>query len=307
MGEQKMMERGISMMTAKFNLSFIFSVILVLAVAGSARAQTKPVGPSHDSLPSREKLPAFDVVSIRPSGSRKDAGVKILPDGYQAINMPLETTILLAYFPTPYFKHQSELKNYPSWVESEAYDIDAKVSPADLAEWQRLNQNMMQTPEVLQQMLRAVLMERCKLTLHSVPGQVDGYVLTADKNKPRLEEQSDNKPSTPGMQLLDGGTTVGSIKDGRTVWTFYNTSMAALIGFLSLSAEGPIENKTGLQSKYHFTLTPWNSETDSVDQLASDPDPVVPFDLERVGLKLSRAKVATRMWIVDNIQRPSPN
>jgi len=292
-------ERGISTMTAKFNWSLILSVILVLAVGASAYAQTKPA-----------KLPTFDVVSIRPSSGHEGAGVKFLPDGFQAKGMPLETTILIAYLPTPYYKHQDELKGYPSWVGSEAYDIDAKVSPADLAEWQRLNQNMMQTPEVLQQMLRIVLRERCKLTLHSVPAQVDSYVLTADKNKLRLEDASDSRPSTPGMQLLDGGTTVSSIKDGKPVWTFSNTSMAALIGFLSFSAQGPIEDKTGLQGKYHFTLAAWDSEassTESPDQLASDPEPVVPFDLERVGLKLSRAKVAGKMWIVDSIQRPSPN
>ena len=256
------------------------------------------------------KLLTFDVVSIRPSVSQEGAGVKILPDGYQAKGMPLETTILIAYLPAPYFKHQDELKGYPSWVANETYDIDAKVSPADLAEWQRLGQNMMQTPEVLQQMLRAVLLERCKLAIHSVSAQVDGYALTADRTKLKLEEQPDTASVPQGMKLLDGGVAVHSIQDGKAAWAFSNTSMPALVGFLSFSAQGPMEDRTGLQGKYHFTLTAWVPETPSPDATgpsASDQGPPVPWDLERVGLKVSRVKVPSRTWIVDNIQRPSSN
>src|SRR6185312_3560994 len=143
-----------------------FLLCPILVFTASALAQTRPSTP--------KKLLTFDVVSIRPSHSQEGAGVKILPDGYQAKGMSLATTILIAYFPAPYFKHQDELKGYPSWVANETYEIEAKVSPADLAEWQRLNQNMMQTSEVLQRMLRAVLAERCKLVIHSMSAQVDG-------------------------------------------------------------------------------------------------------------------------------------
>jgi uncharacterized protein (TIGR03435 family) len=276
---------------------------LILALATSANAQTKPAAPHQKPL-------TFDVVSIRPSGSQQGAEVRILPDGYQAKGMPLETTILIAYFPAPYFKHLDELKGYPSWVADETYDIDAKVSPSDLPEWQRLNQNMMQTSDVLQQILRAVLTERCKLVIHNVSTQVDGYVLTADMSKFKLEPQSDSEGPAPGMKLPDGGTALSSLQDGKQVWTFSNTSMTALVSFLSFSAQGPMEDRTALQGKYHFTLTPWIPEapsTESTDGLAPDPGPPVPWDLERLGLKVSRVKVPTRTWIVDSIARPSSN
>jgi uncharacterized protein (TIGR03435 family) len=169
---------------------------------------------------------------------------------------------------------------------------------------------MMQTSEVLQQVLRAVLAERCKLTIHSTSSQVDGYVLTADKSKLKLEEQLDGTPSTSGMKLPDGGTALSFIQDGKHVWTFSNTSMTALVSFLSFTAQGPMEDKTGLQGKYRFTLTQWTPETSSTESAgspASDPGPPVPWDLERVGLKVSRVKAATKTWVVDNIQRPSSN
>jgi len=308
------MERDTLILRAKFSRrSFILCLALVLAVCASA--QTKTVISHKDAPASDRRLLTFDVVSIRPSGGAEQAGVKILPDGYQAKGMPLETTILIAYLPAPYFKHQDELKGYPSWVANETYDIDAKVSPADQAEWQRLSQNMMQTSEVLQQMLRAVLLERCKLAIHSMSAQADGYVLTADKNKLKLEEQPDAAPAGQGIKLLDGGMAVHSTQDGKQVWTFSNTSMTALVGFLSFSAQGPMEDATGLKGKYHFALTAWTPEAPSpisTDSSASslsvaDQGPPVPWDLGRVGLKVSRVKVPTRTWIVDNIQRPTSN
>jgi len=305
--EQKMMRRDNPTAIAKFHCSFILCLVSLLS--SNAHGQVKPIS-QKDGPVAHQKALTFDVVSIRPSHSQEGSGVRILPDGYQAKGMSLETTILIAYFPAPYFKHQDELKGYPSWVANETYDIEAKVSPADLVEWQRLNQNMMQTSEVLQHMLRAVLAERCKLVIHSVSAQVEGYVLTADKSKLKLEEQSHGAPSTSGMKLLDGGTALGSMQNGRQVWTFSNTSMTALVAFLSFSAQGPMEDRTGLQGKYHFVLTPWIPEapsTESTDQPASDPGPPVPWDLDRVGLKVSRVKVPMETWVVDSMQRPSSN
>ncbi len=116
------------------------------------------------------------------------------------------------------------------------------------------------------------------------------------------------------MQLLDGGKAVSSLEDNRPVWTFSGTSMAALVGFLSFSAQNPLVDRTGLQGKYHFTLksSVASSDTGSTasqenNGFASDPDQVVPLDIEALGLKLDRIKVPTESWVIDRIQRPSSN
>jgi uncharacterized protein (TIGR03435 family) len=224
---------------------------------------------------------------------------------------PSTNTILLAYSSAPYFKHHDELKGAPPWVHSELYDIEATISPSDLAYWERLNQNMMQTPKVLQMMLRAVLLDRFKLEIHSASTEVDGYALVLSKRKLRLEKELTDAPSTtPGMQLLNGGKAVSSMQDNRPVWTFSDTSMAALVGFLSFSAQSPLVDRTGLQGKYHFTLEssdPGSSTSQQNNGSATDPDRVVPLDIEALGLKLDRIKVPTESWVIDQIQRPSSN
>jgi uncharacterized protein (TIGR03435 family) len=295
--------------------SSIGMLICCFTVSAIALSQTKLSSSSVDKSFQNNRILTFDVVSIRRSGTDETAGIKILPNGYQAKGMSIDNTILLAYFSAPYFKHHDELKGAPPWVHSELYDIEATISPTDLAEWQHLNQNMMQTPKVLQMMLRAVLLDRFKLRIHSVSTEVNGYALVLGKRKLRLEKELTDAPSTvPGMQLLDGGKAVSSLQDNRPVWTFSGTSMAAFVGFLSFSAQNPLVDRTGLQGKYHFTLESSVASSDSGSTasqdnngFASDPDRVVPLDIEALGLKLDRIKVPTESWVIDQIQRPSSN
>jgi uncharacterized protein (TIGR03435 family) len=290
---------------------FVVMLICCVTMSAIALSQTKSSLPPVDKNFQNNKLPTFDVVSIRMSGKGETAGVKILPNGYQAKGMSIDNTILLAYFPAPYFKHHDELKGGPPWVHNELYDIEATISPSDLAEWQRLNQNMMQTPKVLQMMLRALLLDRFKLEIHSAPTEVGGYALVLNKHKLKLEKELADAPSTaPGMQLLDGGKAVSSMLDNRPVWTFSATSMAAFVGFLSFSAQNPLVDRTGLQGKYHFTVgasDPASTPSQQNEGAAADPDKVVPLDIEALGFKLDRIKVPTESWVIDRIQRPSSN
>jgi uncharacterized protein (TIGR03435 family) len=283
-----------------------FSSFIATALA---QAQV-PSLPVQKSIQLTKPL-VFDVVSIRRSGEGEVAGIKILPDGYQARGMSLDNTILVAYFPAPYFKHEGELKGGPAWVYDDLYDIEAKISPADMAEWRGLSQNLMQTPATLQMMLQAVLSERLKLVMHRVSNQVDGYALTLNKRRLRIaREEGDHPSATSGMRLLDGGNALSTMKDGKPVWVFSHTSMAAFIGFLSFSADSPIVDRTGLQGKYHFDLdmvepAPETSGNDG--NAAVDPDRVVPLDIEAVGFKLDRIKVSASSWAIDRVERPSSN
>jgi uncharacterized protein (TIGR03435 family) len=204
--------------------SSIIVLICCFTVSAIALSQTKLSSSPVDMSFQNNRIPTFDVVSIRRSGRDETAGIKILPNGYQAKGMSIDNTVLLAYFAAPYFKHNDELKGAPRWVHSELYDIEATISPSDLEYWQHLNQNMMQTPKILQMMLRAVLLDRSKLEIHSVSTEVDGYALVLSKRKLRLEKELTDAPSTaPGMQLLDGGKAVSSVQDNRHVWTFSAT------------------------------------------------------------------------------------
>ncbi len=248
----------------------------------------------------------FDVVSIRPSGGSRQGGLKILPDGYEAIGMSLLDTLALAYAPAPYFKHFDDFKGAPSWVSSELYDFKAKVAPSDAAQWQSLTQNFMQTPTVLQGMLQQVLADRCKLRIHSTETTTTGYALRVGGKSTALVEDSQLPTGNQGSQLIDGARFVYSMQNGEHIYTFYNTSMPALAAFITAFSKGPVEDRTGLQGGYKFVLrriAPSPSGTSTEPQI----DMPVPWDLRAVGLKVESEKVKSMIWFIDNMERPTPN
>jgi uncharacterized protein (TIGR03435 family) len=125
-----------------------------------------------DSAATQTKSLAFDVVSIRPSqpGSRIMIWPTTTPDGYRATGQSMLTTIMIAYFPqdAAYWWSKNRLSAAPVWL-SQQYDINAKVSDADLAEWQKQGSTLDKKPMFLA-MLQTMLADRCHLVAHMVPG-----------------------------------------------------------------------------------------------------------------------------------------
>lgn len=286
----------------------VFSRVLVRFVCGLL---CFALGISASSQTNRELDDAmslkFDVVSIRPSSaSPKEQHLTILPDGYEAIGFPVETTLLVAYAAAPFFKHLDELKGVPSWVGSERYDFRAKLAPADVAAWRSLNQSIMRTSPVLQHLLQQVLVERCKLRMHGVETKVDGYALHVGAKSPALVEDSRVPAGELGSPLLDGARFVYTKQNGEQIYTFYNTSMSVLANWLAVGSKYQVEDRTGLQGRYTFVLrrvVEQPAEGDSVPQVEAP----VPWDLHAVGLTVERETMPSTIWIVDSIERPSSN
>jgi uncharacterized protein (TIGR03435 family) len=256
--------------------------------------------------PEDAKSLKFDVVSIRPSGDSRQRGLKVLPDGYEAIDMPLETSLVVAYTPGPFFKHLDDVKGIPSWAQNDKYDFQAKVEPADAAQWRSLNENLMRTSTTLQNMLRAVLAERCKLRIHSAETTTTGYALHVQGKSSQLVEDSKLPVGDQGFELLDGARAVVSMQHGEQIYTFYNTSMPDLATFLTMTSKQTVEDRTGLRGRYKFVLrriTDLSSDEDTGPQV----DMPMPWDLRALGMKTDKEKVKTTVWVVDNMEKPSPN
>jgi uncharacterized protein (TIGR03435 family) len=280
-------------------VSSVLGGILCFSMGVSGFSQSN--GNVEDAKSSR-----FDVVSIRPSGDSRQRRINVLPDGYEAIDMPLETSIIVAYTPGPFFKHLDDVKGIPSWAQNDHYDFQAKVAPSDVAQWRSLNQNMMRTSPMLQSMLRVALAERCKLRIHSAETTTTGYVLhVQDKSLP-LVEDSKLPVGDQGFELLDGARAVISMQDGEQIYTFYNTSMPVLATFLTMTSKQTVEDRTSLSGRYKFALrhiTYLSSDEDTAPQV----DMPMPWDLRVLGMKIDKEKVKSTVWVVDSMEKPSPN
>ncbi len=234
-------------------------------------------------------------------------------DGYRLLSQPFWLTIMAAYFPqgTAYWS-KDRLSNAPSWIDN-LYDINAKISEADLADWQK---EFALTPDkkvMLQQMLKSMLADRCHLIAHMLPGPlIDGWSLELGKRAPRLTESKPDATLPRGMKLHDGGVAVPYFHPGERVRiSYYGVTMADLAQHLTINSGGhPVRDHTSLKGHYDFVLN-WVQDPDSKlpEGVTStdDPDPLSHWDIDGLGLRVTPIKIPADTLVIDHIEKPSEN
>jgi uncharacterized protein (TIGR03435 family) len=248
------------------------------------------------------KTLAFEVVSVRPSkpGSPEGGSMGTTPNGYRAMHQSLWTTIMVAYYPQGFeYWSRDRLLGGPPWLGT-LYDIDARVSSADMAEWQKQGRQK----DMLRVMLRTLLAERCKLVIHSTTTEAPIYELVVAKHGPKLREATPGAAvPSGGIRFPEGGGMIPYRRGEKPEVRFFDTSMGSLAANLSRSSTRPILDKTGLTGRYDFVLTMRNDEGES----ASDPQSPTHWQIEELGLTLNPAKAPTETLVIHHIERPSEN
>ena len=216
----------------------------------------------------QEPLAAFDIVSIRPSGSNGEPSFGPTPDGYQSTNITLFAAILTAYVPLngQSYYTTDHVKGAPAWLGSDRYDIQAKVAEADLSRWH----NPEQQKVMLRAMMQSLLAARCHLAVHRESKDSPTFDLVA-KSGFHLTAADPNSPH-PGVSLPAGGTVVPG-DNGQTL-NFYGASMASLAQVLSNFSGRPVQDKTGLTGTYDFSI-----EREAVDTTPRKPRAAGPAHL----------------------------
>lgn len=212
----------------------------------------------------------FDVASIKPAapqqpgrmmmGMRGGPGTAD-PGQVTLSNMPLSRIIMNAY----------DVKSFqvsgPSWLDSEHFDITAKV-PKDA------------TKEQFHVMLQNLLAERFKLQVHKEHKEVPIYALTVAKGGIKIKESAKDDqahgaaPQDPALQRADApppepppmgrdgmprmapGRRGAMIMFGPNGFRMQGSheTMAALADVLSNQLGRPVIDMTGLTAEYDYTL-----------------------------------------------------
>jgi len=279
------------------SLLLLAACLLALA-APAALAQTAPAAASQPA-DTTAKLPAFDVVSIRPhkdstqpgsgggtvSFSRR-IGIRTTPDGFSASSLDLKSLIAIAYGVKP-----DQVSGGPGWVDSDRYDIEAKVVAANGSTPQPL------THEQSNLMLRSLLADRFKLVVHNETKEVPIYELVVAKNGPKLQPAKPDQPTR---------MTIGS--SGKA--TMEADQISALVYQLSLQVGRPVVDKTGLTGKYDIKLE-WTRDSGpgSVDSASADVSGPSIFTAvqEQLGLKLVSSKGPVDTLVIDHAEQPTAN
>jgi len=169
----------------------------------------------------------------------------------------------------------------PAWLDTERYDIIAKVPPGT-------------TPEQANSMLRNLLVDRFGLAFHHEIKDMPVYTL--GKGAPKVKEPSPNTTDRPGIFLAPG-------PDRGLMASAKQQPLSAVFPMLEARWGHPIVDKTGLTDKYDFNV--------GVDVpravpagAPGTPDNALAAMIERdLGLKLEEKKALVEMLVIDRVEK----
>ena len=234
----------------------------------------------------------FDVVSIKPHKYDPVAGggMRTGPDGSFTMTSQPISSIISAASPVPVSPR--EIIGLPEWARTETYDITAKPAPGSNP-----------TREQRAEMMRNMLIERTKVAGHIEEQERTTFALVVARKDgrlgPQLKRSTDECASTPdrcGLRMSQGTIEAAGITLDRLV-----PSLSGLAG-------GRVNNRTGLDGAFDLTL--------HFAPPRLSPDPSAPIDdapqfvtalQEQLGLKLVAEKSMVKIFVIDHIERPTPN
>jgi uncharacterized protein (TIGR03435 family) len=212
--------------------------------------------------------PTFEVASVKPAAppaSGRGPGFTFMrggpgtndPGQITFTNVPMKFLLTYAY----------DVKGFqvlgPAWLDSERFDVVAKVPKGA-------------TKEQVRMMMQSLLTERFHLALHHESKEMRLEELLVGKNGPKLKESSDDPnvvtppqgpPGPPGPPKMDANGFPQLERPGLIIMlrpgangtltahlTARAQSMSGLVGILANEMKHPVVDKTGLKGNYDFNL-----------------------------------------------------
>jgi uncharacterized protein (TIGR03435 family) len=289
----------------------VIAAVLLTFVAPIALAQSSvnmmPCIPNSGSAQS-SSIPTltYDVASIRLIKS--DDGSLSGQDEPHEAKLSLTGITMKNLISEAYGVSLFDVSGGPGWIKTDHYDVQAKSD--DSVNAQLLKLNDCDAREAKDRMLRALLADRMKLTVHRATKEVTGYNLVLAKSGSRLKE---SKPVPSADDAANDESNEGSMsmsmgKNGNEL-TAQNYSMPSFAAWLNFGdLHSPVLDKTGLTGKYDIKLQ-WSKEdrpVSSSEQEAQWPS-IFTAVQEQLGLKLQPIKTSVDTIVIDHVERPSPN
>ncbi|MFZ0821026.1 MAG: TIGR03435 family protein [Candidatus Acidiferrales bacterium] len=270
----------------------------------------------------------YEVATIKPSIPDAPGmfmtipGPGLVSDSFTAKNFTL-MTLVRAAFGIPLGAEDSRISGASKWLDTEKYDVEAKMSTAVVDELKKLSPEESKLAQ--QHMLQALLADRCKLAFHRESKEFPIYSLVIAKNGPKLQESKTvaTPPADAPPPADSGGRGGRGGRGGPRIMMRgrggplegQGVGIANLVDLLSMLVGRPVVDKTGLTGKYDFTLqwTPDDSQAPSAfpPGMGQPPDPAGPSLFtaiqEQLGLKLESGKGPVEIIVIDHVERPSGN
>ena len=283
--------------------------------------------PTENSAEATKSFPPppgeFEVASLRPSAPNAPPGRPDIKNGRLYVpGMTLQNLIMVAWeINGPDF-----LVGAPKWLNDDKYDILAKA-PEGLAIGDLTpNRNGVSVNiDALRPMLRALIVERFQLAVHTEERPMNAYTLVANKPKLKKADPTSRTKWQEGVAPDSKGDKNANAALGRLV-TCQNVTMAQFAEMLPNIAPGYLRTNvvdaTGLEGGYDFTFSfspigalqaaqtarPPAERAPGTEGTTEVPDPGGAISLfealnKQLGLKLETVKRPVQLLIIDKLER----
>jgi uncharacterized protein (TIGR03435 family) len=218
----------------------------------------------------------FEVASVKPNSSGDGrSGTSTSKGQTRMDNVSLRALIQTAF----------DVRDYslsgPSWLDSERFDIVAKIPAAA---------TRVQVPAMLQELLKS----RFGMAFHWEPKELSGYALVTAPKGARIQPVESTGESS-------NATGDGMIQ-ARQV------SMEGFARLLERALDRPVQDLTGMPGLFNLDLR-WTPDEALAAPSEEVPAPSLFTALgDQLGLRLRAQKVSIRTLVVDHVERvPSAN
>ena len=286
----------------------VVSASVTIAIAGLVVFALSPLRAVTRAQPSEDAF-AFDVASVKPNVSGEmRVTVQAMPGGrFTATNAPLRTLIREAYALQGF-----QLSGGPGWLDSDRFDIVAKSENNP-------------TPLQMRVMLRALLTERFKLSVHTETRDLPLYALVLarpdGKLGPHLRRTGTDCSQAPEWL----GTGPPPVRDAAApcrsggpgaggAMRFRGITLEAFAKFLAMPVRRPVIDRTGLTGDFDIELEmsaelgpppPPPGMPDLIDR-SSAPSIFTSLP-EQLGLRLDSRRGPVEILVIDRVEPLIPN
>lgn len=259
--------------TALICSSMLFAVTSAVAQTYSSPEPKKPTTNNTNAI--------IEVSVVRPHPPAVvHNNFRFSKDRFELEDQPIMKLIAIAYSLNPH-----QIVGAPGWVSDDHYDMSGTTNLTTDA-----------TVPQQQQLLRQLLNERFGLKFHRESREMSAYALQVVKGQPKLlpAVNADAQP----LETTDG-------HEWERTENFRSYSMADFVMLQQLFMDRPLVDQTGLTGRYDFKLT--YSYGNPTDTNAETAPPIFTAIQEQLGLKFEPVKAPVDTFVIDHIERPTPN
>ena len=269
------------------------------------RAQSQPAG----------RL-AFAAASIRENKSPQGGmNFQFLPGGrFVARGVPLAIVVAAAY-DVPF--QPSRLTGGPDWMYRTAFDIEATAEEGAIP----AGASTKVRDEKIRLMLQTLVADRFKMTIRRAMKDLPVYAIVVRNGGPKLQKSSiDEKNCTSQATTIGDRRSCHSFEGGQGRGVHGEAvTISDLVSWISIWADRPIIDKTGLTQLYNIQTDGWvpirprpprplGQEPSAEDLAFGDPARPTLFQIfDQLGLKVESQTGPVEILVIEHAERPSEN